>query len=482
MKKITCFVLTLVAGLSAGTMQVSAQTQTVTMVTSRGAGTSLALKVNEGATFTVNWGDGQEVEAMPVEGVLSGTVQGNTIVLKANGMSYLDCSNQDLTSLSFVGAGVLKELDCSDNQLKMLTLPAYVETVDCSNNVIGGLTLTAATRLRTLDCSFNNLATINLKGMANLRQLYCNDNVLTRFLTPTDAKVLETIWCENNQMETLKMTNWANLQSFYAVDNKLGTLSQASGSNAQLVDFWVDNNALETLDMTGATHLQTFSVADNVLTSVKLANVDEKLLYANFNGNPLSFSSLYSNLSVTSAGLFYDQLKPFALTDENGNRVEAVLVNSTVYMPSRSAFGDGTSTQSVGVAVYSIGENGEETQLVKGTDYTTTGDAVTFLKNYAKVYITQTGNRGSSKGVKLVSETIKVGLPTGIDTPDAQQGGFTWSVEGNTLCMVADEVTEVTVATLAGQLVWKGTVSAAGTRVALQPNAVYVVNGQKIAL
>lgn len=481
MKKITCFVLTLVAGLSAGTMSVSAQTQTVTMNTSRDKGATLSLKVNDDATFTVNWGGGQEVEATPVDGVLSGTIQGQTVVLKVNGLTSLDCSNQEITSLSFVGTGALKSLDCSDNQIKMLTLPASVETVDCSNNLIASLTLTSATRLRTLDCSFNKLTTLNLKGLTNLRQLYCNDNELARFLTPTDAKALETIWMENNQLTTLRMTSWTNLQSFYAVDNSLNSLTQAAASNARLVDFWVDNNALTTIDMTGAGGLQTFSVADNELSSIKLAEVDERLLYANFNGNPLSFSSLYSNMSVTSSGLYYDQLKPFALTDENGKRVEAVLVNSTVYMPARSAFGDGTSTQSVGVAVYSVGENGEDTPLVKGTDYTTTGDAITFLKNYAKVYVTQTGNRGSSKGVKLTSEVIKVGLPTGIDAPDAQCG-FTWSVEGNTLCMVADEATEVTVATLAGQLVWKGTVSAAGTRVALQANAVYVVNGQKIAL
>lgn len=481
MKRITSFVLALVAGLLSGTLHVAAQTQTITMVTSRAAGEAMSFKVNAGAVLTVNWGDGQEVETQPVEGVVEGTLQGGSVVVKATGLSLLDCSNQNLTSLSFVGAGTLKELNCSNNDLKLLTLPAALERVDCSHNQLGGLTLTSATKLSLLDCSFNLLTSLNLKGMTALRNLYCNDNKLTRFLTLADAKALETLWAENNELTTLKMTDLTKIQSFYAVDNQLTTLTQASASNAGLVDFWVDNNRLTTLNMTGAKALQTFSCADNELTSVTLATPDEKLLYANFNGNPLTFGSLYSNSSVKSSGLFYNEMKPFPLTDENNKPVEAILVNSTVKLPGRSAFGDGTSTQSVSVAWYSVDESGNATQLKNNTDYTISGDVVTFLKNYAKVYATLTGNRGSSKGIVLTSRTIKVGLPTGIDTPEVQSG-FTYFVEGNTLCMAADQTIEVTVATLGGQVMWKGTVAGAGTRVTLQPNTVYVVNGIKIAL
>jgi len=136
-------------------------------------------------------------------------------------LTYLNCSNNQLTSLDVSNNTALTNLDCSYNQLTSL---------DVSNN-------TALTRLR---CSNNQLVSLNL-GNVDLVDLFCQYNSLTSLDLSQNTK-LYYVWCHYNQFTTLDVSNCTSLSEFSCSDNQLTSLDIRNGNNANMEDLFFYNN------------------------------------------------------------------------------------------------------------------------------------------------------------------------------------------------------------------------------------------------
>jgi Leucine-rich repeat (LRR) protein len=104
------------------------------------------------------------------------------------------------------------ELDCSDNELRLL--PIFNKN------------------LTILRCSNNKLKFIQ-EFNENLEELYCSSNQLT-FLPKLNKKI-RNLYCSSNKLTILPAFN-VNLQEIYCINNKLELLPQLN-ENLRILDY-----------------------------------------------------------------------------------------------------------------------------------------------------------------------------------------------------------------------------------------------------
>jgi len=112
-------------------------------------------------------------------------------------LTYLDCGNNQLTTLDVSNNMKLEKLDCQKNQLTAL---------DVSNN----------TKLKQLVCFFNQLTALDVSKNTALIGLFCQSNQLTT-LDVSENTVLKYLYCRDNQLTTLDVskTNLVNASGNY---------------------------------------------------------------------------------------------------------------------------------------------------------------------------------------------------------------------------------------------------------------------------
>jgi len=136
---------------------------------------STTIIATENKTFTVDWGDGSNIETKIGTGdkqILSHTyanTKGYTAIITGGStdclFSYLDCAYHGIMNLNIESAVSLKTLRCSLNGLKELDIshcPA-LEYLDCSENLLTKLDISTNTALKYLDCNSND-TWVNMQG------------------------------------------------------------------------------------------------------------------------------------------------------------------------------------------------------------------------------------------------------------------------------------------------------------------------------
>lgn len=116
-------------------------------------------------------------------------------------LTYLSCSNNNLTSL-----------DLSKN--------TKLETLSCYSNQLTSLDLSKNTELETLDCGSNQLTSLDLSNNQLLKNLYCYKNQLTS-LDLSNIQVLEKLYCYNNELTSISLHNYTNLNHLECFQNHL---------------------------------------------------------------------------------------------------------------------------------------------------------------------------------------------------------------------------------------------------------------------
>ena len=130
-------------------------------------------------------GDGQisEKEASVVEALLvcSAGIRGMDEIKYFTALTWLDCDNNELTSLDLSKNTALTWLDCGLNELTSLDLSknTALRQLDCNGNQLTSLDLSKNTALTWLDCSYNELTSLDLSKNTALTWLDCRDNELT---------------------------------------------------------------------------------------------------------------------------------------------------------------------------------------------------------------------------------------------------------------------------------------------------------------
>jgi Leucine-rich repeat (LRR) protein len=214
-------------------------------------------------------------------------------ILSFTNLVYLNCSNNQLTTLNLQGLIDFKSLDCDNNQLSSLNLQALsnFEVLRCEYNQLSFLNLQSLTNLQSLFCRDNQISNLNIQGLMNLEWLYCDNNQITS-LNLQGLNSLIRIYCCNNQLSTIDLQGLTNLELFNCSNNQLSNLNfqglgnvrdincinnQISVINVQglnqLLNFSCDNNLITSLNLQGLTYLEYLNCSNNQLTTLDLQNM-----------------------------------------------------------------------------------------------------------------------------------------------------------------------------------------------------------------
>jgi uncharacterized repeat protein (TIGR02543 family) len=151
---------------------------------------------------------------------------------------YLNCSNNQLTTLTFSNKPELATVVCSGNPL-MTSLNVYnnpkltalnitnnekLATVNCYNNKLTGLNLTGTTKITSLSCYTNQIKALSLSGLTALITLRCNDNQL-KALDVSANTALTSLYCQQNILKSLSVLKNTNIATVNCSDNLITSLS-----------------------------------------------------------------------------------------------------------------------------------------------------------------------------------------------------------------------------------------------------------------
>lgn len=141
-----------------------------------------------------------------------------------NGIKYLDCSNNYLTSLSDTLPISLVYLNCNNNRLTSLpvTLPSRLWFLDCSNNRLRSLPKSLPAHLEDLKCDHNRLIYLPAKLPSRLQVLDCSYNDELSVFSKKLPDGLTYLNCSYNySLHSIPIPFPEDLWRFYYYDSNL---------------------------------------------------------------------------------------------------------------------------------------------------------------------------------------------------------------------------------------------------------------------
>ena len=167
-------------------------------------------------------------------------------------LKELDCSQNQLKEYYPILSSGLKKLNCSNNKLTYMKLGILhglnLEEVNCSNNNITNIVMDSVGELVKFDCSNNDLMTLDVSQCFKLKELNCSGNQLME-LDVSNQTHLTQLDCHNNKLTELNVEQNGSLTSLICNDNQLTTLDLSQ--NHSLSNLNCTRNRLACVDVTG---------------------------------------------------------------------------------------------------------------------------------------------------------------------------------------------------------------------------------------
>jgi hypothetical protein len=212
-------------------------------------------------------------EAAAVVSIDVANIYGNPIsslrgIEHFTGITYLDCTLNNLTSLDVSRNTRLTELNCSNNaRLSSLVLSGYtaLTILNCSGCMLAELDLSRCTRLMELTCYHNDLARLDLSQNTSLRTLDVENNSLTA-LDLSANRNLRGLNCDGNALAALDLSACTALSSLSCSGNALTALGLSR--NTALVELSCEMNLLTSLNVSANTALEAINCHNNLLASI----------------------------------------------------------------------------------------------------------------------------------------------------------------------------------------------------------------------
>lgn len=204
-------------------------------------------------------------------------------------LTYIDCSKNRLQTLTVSGPPALETLVCEDNKLVSLNIAQNesLKNLDCSGNSIASLNLSGLTKLKELNASSNTLETLDLSGCASLTSIDCSKNRL-QTLTVSGSLALETLVCEDNNLVLLNIEQNRSLKNLDCSGNSIASLDL---SNCRLLEeLDCSGNALSALDVKNNTALKTLDISGN--RDISLVDLSNNPALEDLDASCLSISEL----------------------------------------------------------------------------------------------------------------------------------------------------------------------------------------------
>lgn len=252
---------------------------------------------------TNNDGEIQVAEAENIQGldVNNSMITDLTGIEFFTNLLFLNCRNNQLTSIDVSQNTNLQSLGCSDNLLTSLdvTQNTNLQLLHCYNNQLTSLDVTQNVNLQSLNCTGNQLTSLDVSQNVNLVNLDCGYNQLTSLDVTQNTNLLFLI-CNGNQITNLNLSQNVNLQHLYCNNNQLTGLNLSQ--NVNLRTLYSHNNQLTSLDLSQNVNLQTLHCNYNELISLDVSQ-NTNLTYMHCSNNQLTTifakngNSLWVNLS-----------------------------------------------------------------------------------------------------------------------------------------------------------------------------------------
>ena len=202
-------------------------------------------------------------------------------------LEKLDCHGIGLTTLNVGKNFKLKELDCSQNQLKEYypILSSGLKKLNCSHNKLTHMNLGILTglNLEEVDCSNNEIRNIVMDSVGELVKFDCSNNDLMT-LDVSQCFKLEELNCSGNQLMELDVSNQTQLTQLDCSKNKLTELKQNDG----LTSLICNDNQLTTLNLSQNHSLSNLNCARNRLACVDVTGISGGTIEAGGNRCPIA--------------------------------------------------------------------------------------------------------------------------------------------------------------------------------------------------
>ena len=142
----------------------------------------------------------------------------------SSGLKILNCSNNKLThmNLGILSGLNLEEVNCSNNNITKIVMDSVGELVkfDCSNNDLMELDVSQCSKLQQLNCAGNQLMELDVGNQTQLTQLDCSNNKLTELNVKQNGGLTSLI-CNDNQLTTLNLSQNHSLSNLNCARNRL---------------------------------------------------------------------------------------------------------------------------------------------------------------------------------------------------------------------------------------------------------------------
>lgn len=203
-----------------------------------------------------------------------------SVDILSSGLKKLNCSNNKLThmNLGILSGLNLEEVDCSNNNITNIVMDSVGELVkfDCSNNNLMALDVSQCLKLEELNCSGNQLMELDVSSQTQLKQLDCSKNKLTELNVKQNGGLISLI-CNDNQLTTLDLSQNHSLSKLNCAKNRLACLDvtgisitiTADGNRCPIAvrtDGKFDLTTLPGFDVSKATNWNGGSASGTILT------------------------------------------------------------------------------------------------------------------------------------------------------------------------------------------------------------------------
>lgn len=250
----------------------------------------------------------------------------------SSGLKKLNCSNNKLThmNLGILYGLNLEEVNCSNNEIRNIVMDSVGELVkfDCSNNDLMTLDVSQCFKLKELNCSGNQLMELDVSSQTQLKQLDCSKNKLTELNVKQNGGLTSLI-CNDNQLKTLDLSQNLSLSHLNCAKNRLACLDVtgisgtiiADGNRCPIAvrtDGTFDLNTLPGFDVSRATGWNGGSVSGTILT---VENGKDEVSYQYDCGNGVNPKFIFeTSLPINKNNFPDDSFRNYIKTYKAGGR------------------------------------------------------------------------------------------------------------------------------------------------------------------
>ncbi len=223
-----------------------------------------------------------------------------------SGLTWLNCSDNNLTYLDVSALPRLERLYCSNNKLQNLITDGCQEltAIDCRVNRLKELNLATNKKLISINCGNNIINTLDISDHTALIDMYCYQNAMSQ-LNVSGCTELTYLECHNNKLDFLDVSGLKKLQVLQCFQNNLKEINaQACESLTKLRCF---DNWLSKLELLGCSALEYLDCSDCDIWKINLTDcVVMQRLYCQ--ANRIKELDLHTNQALEEVHCYLNQL------------------------------------------------------------------------------------------------------------------------------------------------------------------------------